>query len=381
MIVLHVITNLGQGGAETVLHRVITATRPDVEHIVVSLMGEAYFGPRLRAAGVQVSTLDKPRGRVTIRGLLKLRRLIVETRPDAVQTWMYHADLVGGLVARSAGVRSVVWGIHQSNLAADMTSFSARVSARICARLSAWLPAAIVSCSVHSARVHQAFGYRAGQFIVIPNGYDLSYFAPDAEARCRVRAEWGVAPNTTLLGMVARWDPQKDHENLLRALTSLVERGSNFRCVLVGTEMDRDNTNLVGLIEHLSLADRIILAGPRNDIPAVMNSLDLHVLSSAGEAFPNAVAEAMACGTPCVVTDVGDAALIVGDTGWVVPPEDAEALAGAILQALAVVSAEGREEFGGECRTRIEENFSLKKMAGTYLALWKTVAKSGESES
>lgn len=373
MKVLHVITNLGQGGAEAVLYRLISASPPHMEHIVVSLMDEAYYGPLLRAAGVPVHSLFQPQGRITLGGLLRLRRVVVSTEPDVVQTWMYHADLVGGLVARWAGVRTVVWGIRNFNLDADKSSYSARTVVRVCAGLSKWLPAAIVCCSELATQVHQAIGYRADKFSVIPNGYDLIRFAPDQGARARLRAEWGILDNETLLGMVARWDPQKDHENLLGALAHLKAGETRFRCVLVGTSMNIGNATLAARLRGLRIEDRVILAGPRDDIPAVMNALDLHVLSSAGEAFPNAVAEAMACGTPCVVTDVGDAALIIGTTGWVVPPQNSDALACGIQQALAAVDANGRGILGRDCRTQISENFSLEKMVAAYIRLWEGV--------
>jgi glycosyltransferase involved in cell wall biosynthesis len=375
MKVLHFIANLGQGGAEAVLTRLIMASPPTIEHVVVSLMGDAYYGPRLRAAGIRVHTIESPRGRVTLGGLMRLRRIVVAASPDVVQTWMYHADLVGGLVARSASVRAVVWGIRHSNLAADKTSFSARAVARLCAVLSRWVPAAIACCSVHATAVHQAIGYQANKFTVIPNGYDLARFTPDDAARARLRAEWGVVGNEIMLGMVARWDPQKDHENLLKALANLMAAGVNFRCILVGTGMHESNTALAGLLHSLVLQDRVILAGPRDDIPAVMNALDLHVLSSAGEAFPNALAEAMACGTPCVTTDVGDAALIVGETGWVVPPQNSERLAQGIFEGLAVLSSRGRAVIGNECRQRIKENFSVDRMVDAYVTLWQRVIK------
>jgi len=371
---LHVIADLPQGGAESVLYRLILSSPTDIEHVVVSMMGASYFGPKLSAAGVKVHTLENPRGRLTIRGVLKLRQLIVDTRPDVVQTWMYHADLIGGLVARWVGIQSVVWGIRASGLDSEQSSFSARVSARACALLSRWIPAAIVCCSERAAVAHQAMGYCEEKFTVIPNGYDLSQFTPDTETRQRLRKEWYIQPDQILLGMVARWDPQKDHNNLLRALALLKAHGAIFRCALVGAGVNWDNTILVRNVRRQELTDQIILAGPRDDIPSVMNALDLHILSSAyGEAFPNVVAEAMACGTPCLVTDVGDAALIVGTSGWIVPPQDAPALAQEIQAALAVLVAEGRRLLGQNSRMRIEENFSLEKMVETYHGLWRTV--------
>ena len=374
MKILHVITTLAQGGAEAVLFRLIVASTPALEHVVVSLRSEAYYAPKLRAAGIEVHTLNMPRGRLTLSALLKLRRLIIGAHPDVVQTWMYHADLVGGLIARWAGV-PVVWGVRNSNLDTNSSSVSARIVARVCGLISGWLPEAIICCSAKAACIHQVIGYCAEKFAIIPNGVDITRFAPDAAVRMRTRMAWGIQPDQRLLGMVARWDPQKDHDTLLHALTHLTNRGVIFRFVLVGTGMSQDNAELCGNIDRLGLRDRMILAGPHEDIPAVMNAIDLHVLSSAyGEAFPSVVAEAMACGTLSVVTDVGDSAQIVGATGWVVPPKDAEALAQGIQDALISLDASGREVLGQVTRTRAQERFGLKKMVDAYVALWKSVA-------
>jgi glycosyltransferase involved in cell wall biosynthesis len=373
--VLHVISNLGQGGAEGALYRLIAASSPGIEHAVVSMMDEAYYGPRLRAAGILVHTLECRRGRLTIRAVCKLMQVIRDSRPDVVQTWMYHADLVGGLVARFLGVRSVVWSIRQSNLDPDNSSLSSRIAARSCAFLSNFIPSAVVCCSSRAAKLHVAIGYQANKVIVIPNGFDLSRFSHDAEAKQRVRLDWNVAPNQILLGMVARWDPQKDHGNLLTALAQLKNREVNFQCVLVGTGMDLSNADLTSNIDRLGLTDRIILAGSRDDIPSIMSAFDIHVLSSAyGEAFPNVVAEAMACGIPCVVTDVGDAALIVGTTGKVVPPQQAKELAEAILQLLAELKTRGRLALAQGCREKIESHYDISRMVARFNSVWQKAA-------
>jgi glycosyltransferase involved in cell wall biosynthesis len=372
--IFHVITTLAQGGAEAVLFRLIVASTPALEHVVISMRGDAYYVPKLRAAGIEVHMLGMPRGRLTLNGLLRLRRLVIDAHPDVVQTWMYHADLVGGLIARWAHV-PVVWGVRNSNLDADRSSVSSRIAARVCSLISSWLPEAIICCSEKATLIHQRIGYCAEKFAIIPNGVDLAHFAPDTAMRMRTRMAWGIQPGETLLGMVARWDPQKDHDTLLHALAHLMHRGVTFRFVLVGTGMSRDNAELCGNIDRLGLSNRMILTGPHDDIPAVMNAIDLHVLSSAyGEAFPSVVAEAMACGTPSVVTDVGDSAQIVATAGWVVPPKDAEALARGIQEALIALDARGRKVLGQVGRTRIEERFDLKKMVDAYAALWKSVS-------
>lgn len=373
MKVLHIITGLGDGGAEAVLHRLITHDPLD-EHHVVSLTGLGKYGPLLRERGAEVTALEMPRGRVTPAGLRGLWRAVRRSRPDVIQTWMYHADLLGGVVGRLAGV-PVVWGIHNTTLEPGLSSRSTILVARLCARLSRWAPRRIVACAQAAVEAHAALGYDGGRMAVIPNGYDLGRFRPDAEARERLRREWDVPGDMPLLGMVARWDPQKDHANLIEALRQLQQRGATFRAVLVGSGVDESNAGLMSALCQAGLAERVRPLGPRPDIPAVMNALDVHVLSSAyGEAFPNVLAEAMACGTPCVTTDVGDAAHIVGSTGWVVPPKDSQALAQALHAALSERSNLGAWlQRQSACRTRIAANFSIDAMVQHYRAVWQEV--------
>lgn len=384
--VTHVITGLGQGGAEAVLFRLTTYPGQNVRHTVISLTDEGVYGARLRAAGVTLHTLGMARGRLSPGGLMRLRRLLSQQQPDAVQTWMYHADLIGGVAARLAGVRAVAWGIRNSGSHLQRSSRSARLVLKLCARLSGRIPAAIVCAARDSAVRHEQYGYRADRLVVIANGYDLSRYQPDAEARRRVRAQWRVSDDVPVIGCVARWDPLKDHANLLGALALLVQGRSSgdgadaahpyapLRCALVGRDMTPDNAALRALLERLGVRDRVLLLGPSDDVPAVMNALDLHVLSSCAEGFPNVVAEAMACGTPCVVTDAGDAGHIVGETAPVVPTENAQALAEGIDRALRQIAARGREAVGGPGRARVLAEFDLAHMVAQYESLWRRIA-------
>ena len=246
-----------------------------------------------------------------------------------------------------------------------------RIIARICAGLSWCIPAKIICCAEKSTHIHAKLGYAPRKFIVIPNGYNIEEFRPDVDVRKHLRNEWAISDNIPLIGMVARFDPQKDHLNLLTALSHLRQSGQAFKCLLVGSGVDGMNSILQQQIDRYGLQDSVVLLGRRNDIPALMNALDIHVLSSSGEAFPNVLAEAMACGTPCVSTDVGDATLIAGETGWIVPPQNPVALAQAIIVAIDALQDK-------KCwlarklaaRKRIVDKFSLEKMVRSYNAVW-----------
>ncbi|MBF6616456.1 MAG: glycosyltransferase [Candidimonas sp.] len=373
--VVHIISGLGLGGAETVLHRLVTApTQPDT-HIVVSMGDAGVFGPRLQAAGIPVHTLHMRGPKAALNGLWRLFHLLRELRPDVVQTWMYHADLVGGLIARLAGIRAVSWGIRNSGADLHKSSPSARVLSWLCARVSGSVPAVIVSCAENAARRHQQWGYRADRMLVIPNGYDLSRWQADAIARGQARQQWGVSSDTPVIGSVARWNPLKDHHNLLAAFSQSLDSYPHMRCVLIGQGMDESNAELCGLLDRYGLRDKVILLGRRDDVPALINGLDVHVLSSRAEGFPNVVAEAMAAGVACVVTDVGDAAMMVDDAGWVAPAQDASALAAAINQAVGVLGTPEHAARLARGRDRVARLFSLEAMVASYHVVWRRLAE------
>jgi glycosyltransferase involved in cell wall biosynthesis len=371
--IVHIITGLNDGGAEAVLYRLCTHDKQN-RHTVISLMDSGKYGALLEASGIAVHYLGMPRGRMALAGLWRLWRLLRSERPDVVQTWMYHADLIGGIVARLAQIPIICWGLHNSNLEPGKSARSTILIARVCAWLSHWIPHAIISCSAKAASVHQALGYARRKFKIIPNGYNIVEFAPVSEARAQLRREWAVSEKTILLGMVARYGAQKDHANLVNALRLIKHKKESFQCVLVGTEMDANNHELCRLIENQGVRDNVLLLGQRHDIHRIMNALDIHVLSSGfGEAFPNVLAEAMACMTPCVTTDVGDAAAIVGDTGWIVPPSNSKLLANAISEAIAEMQdAERWSVRRSMCRERVVLNFSLERMVDNYNNVWKS---------
>ena len=377
--VVHIISGLGQGGAETVLHRLVTAPGQQAVHTVISLSDEGVFGARLRKEGIAVHALGmKGSPLAATQGVWKLYRLINLLKPDVVQTWMYHADLVGGLAARMAGIRAIAWGIRNSGSDLQHGSRSAHIIARLCGGLSRLVPGVIIACADEAARRHREWGYDADRMLVIPNGYDLSALGPDADARTQLRAEWGVADDTPLVGSVARWNPLKDHANLLEALARCSQRHPGMKCVLVGEGMDERNTELMSLLQRHGLKGRVVLLGRRDDVPRILAALDVYVLSSRAEGFPNVVAEAMASGLPCVVTNVGDAARIVGESGWVVAPRNSAALAEAMDEAVSLLGTEdGMAQYAQRAaggRQRVEENFSLEVMRSRYQTVWSRLA-------
>lgn len=368
--IVHIINGLESGGAETTMFNLCTYDKNN-KHIVISLVDEGRYFKLLQEHQIEVYCLDLKGKGWLIAKFYKLFKLLKTIKPDVVQTWMYHSDLIGGVVARLAGVKKVFWGIRNSILTSKLSKRSTIVVSRICSVLSYVVPFKIICCADKALTVHAELGYCRSKLHVINNGYVLSKFSQNPALASDFLAEIKHSEAEVLFGCVGRFDPNKDHRNLLEALKIVQQQGIVFRCCLVGNQMTSDNSQLMGWISDNGLEQQIILSGLRSDIPAIMNALDIHVLSSVAEAFPNVLCEAMACGTPCVSTDVGDAAIIIADTGWVVPPGDAVSLAHAIISAISERSnVVGWQKRRAACRDRIVNNFSVDKMVAAYQRSW-----------
>jgi glycosyltransferase involved in cell wall biosynthesis len=373
--VTHVITDLSPGGAELQLYRVLSAMDPGrFENEVISLTDLGSVAGRIRATGVRVRALAMRRGIPNPLPIIRLSRWLRESNAQVVQTWMYHANLIGGLAARLAGDIPIVWGIHQADLDPHWNKLLTLWTAKSCGRMSRWLPRCAVFVSEASRQLHARFGYAAARMEVIPNGFDVHEFRPDPAARLSLRMELEIPEDSVVIGMASRFHPQKDHRTFLRA-AALLRDVPRVHFVLCGRGVTPDNRQLLEWITEAGVAPRCHLLGERTDTPRLFAAMDIATSSSASEAFPLAVGEAMACATPCVVTDVGDSALIVGDTGAVVPAGDPAGLARA-WRELIDLGAEARRERGLSARRRIQQRFELSASVARYQAIYAGLAGS-----
>ena len=372
MNIVHIITGLNDGGAEATLSKLIShSPLLSPSYHVISLLDLGKYGQKFKEMGIPTYALNLNKPIYAFSALFKIFKILRSIQPDIVQTWLYHADLIGGIIARFAGVKQVYWGIRHSNLSPANMKITTLIVVKISALLSGFIPHKIISCSYEAVKSHIDIGYDKNKFVVINNGYDLSIFSKINIDIDDVKADFSIPTGIPLLGMVARFDLQKDHYNLLQSLASVKKEGVEFMCILVGNGITNDNMRLIQWINQLSLTSNVMLLGPRDDIPLIMNILDIHVLSSLGEAFPNVIAEAMACATPCITTDVGDASKIVGDTGWVVPSQDHCSLAQSIIEALTQVNDNYNWDLRKTAsRKRIAEHYTTDKMVSDYYKVW-----------
>lgn len=375
MRIMHVIVGLQTGGAERMLFRLVAAHKAQcqTEHLVISLTGGGPTKALLEGCGIKVfccgaTLLNFPLA------FCKLYRLIRWAEPDLVQTWMYHSDLLGGLAARLAGVKCIIWGVRSGDVAASGFNLTVLIRS-ICAFLSSRLPSAIVFASYKSLRIHTDLGYSCKAMQVISNGFDFADSDRVADITQSFKTqELGVVKkaSTRIVTLVAREHPIKGVPYFIDAASLLAGDDDGYFFIFVGRGLDRNNVKLVEQIRKGALITKCSLLGERSDVLEVLAHSDLCCMASLSESFPNVVVEAMSVGTPCVVTDVGDAAIIVGDAGFVVQPGDSQGICKAINHyfQLPITS---RRQLRREAKQRVIEEYSMERCIEQFDNLYNRV--------
>jgi len=341
------------------------------ENHVVSLTDLGIFGPRIEALGVPVSALGLKHGRGIGGASRELRRFARKIQPDIIQGWMYHGNLAATFVRYTTfGKPHLLWNIRQSLDGLNDEKRSTGLVIRA-GKLISRTADTILYNSQKARSQHEALGYASSNARVIPNGFDTELWRPNAGARAKTRKELGLTDECILVGFVARFHPMKDLANLLRAISPLMEQNPHIHLAIIGDGNTPDNPALAPLYATLPPANLHIL-GAQDNVENLIVGFDVFCLSSNSEAFPNVLGEAMSCGVPCIATDVGDAAKVLGDTGIVIPPSKPAALCQA-LSALIALSPADRNKTGAIARERIVGNYSLRNTVQGYINLYDSI--------
>lgn len=368
--ILHIITGMVVGGAEMALYRLILQSRgSDYVHTVVALTPEGGMHERFHEAGIELIVLDFRRAPIS--QFLRLHRLLRKIRPDIVQTWLYHADMLGGLAARLAGNRNVIWGIRTTDVDGGCARTTALVR-QVCAWMSGWVPHTIVCVAEAARQAHTVVGYDARRMVVVANGFDLSRLTATQDQRRLLRERCGFDADDVVVGTLGRFNADKDHFNFVQAAGQLARQHDRLHFLMVGTDLDSDNRELMRWINETGYPERFVLLGERTDVPICLSAMDIFCLSSRTEAFPNAVGEAMAMGLPCVSTDVGDVAMLMADTGVLVPTKNPGALAGGVA-GLLTMSPGAREQLGQRARARIHAEFTMDRARAHFESIYENI--------
>lgn len=362
MKIAHLITGLGLGGAERQLKALVTR-RPkesSLQHIVISLQDEGVIGKQLAGqTGARLYCLNLHK---SLGGLWQLYKILRREKPDVLQTWLYHADLIGLIVGKLARVPHIVWNIRCSNIDLSQYSKITAVIVKLLKFLSRF-PDALVTNSHAGQEFHARLGYTPHRWVQIPNGIDTDLFQPNPISGQELRRTFNIPEDAIVVGMLGRVDPMKDHATFLKAMEQLSRANENLYCIVAGKGTENASWPIV--------PPRLQRLGTWENAPGFLNALDIMVLSSAfGEGFPNVVGEAMACEIPTIVTDVGDAAILVQTPAQIVPPRNVDKLILA-LERLLTLSSRERKAIGQQSREKVLSSYSLPIMRQRYALFYK----------
>lgn len=354
----HVSTSLGVGGAELMLKRLLLSDAGAKNNtVVVSLLDLGKVGDSLVAAGFTVYALNM-RGFFSFPvAVLRLVKLLRQHNPDVVQTWMYHADLLGGIAARIARCPGIVWGVR--NTYVPIGSPVTYWIMKVCAFLSYLIPQKIVCVAEASRVAHEGYGYCVEKMLVIPNGFSFDRFDSRKVDRETLRRSLGVESDTIVIGCVGRFHADKGQDLFVKAAALLIGEHPGLKFMLVGRGCDASNRELARLTDDLGLSTSFLLLGERDDVPECLAAMDIFCMPSRTEGFPNGLGEAMAMGLPCVAARVGDTAVLTGETVSLVAPENPRALANA-MSYLVQLPREKRYAIGALAAKRVRNEFSIE---------------------
>lgn len=371
--VVHIIIGLNVGGAEMMLWRLINSQSSDgrVQHTVISLTDLGPVGELLRRNNVSVYTLGLKSLANLLQIFVKLQIRLLKLKPDVVHTWMYHADLIGGLAARLLGMKNIVWCVRSTNINIG-SSITTRFIRKVCAWLSKLIPKVIIFGANRSLEAHVAIGYDPVITRVIHNGFDVPKKVVNGKHYAKLRKKLGFVARDRIIVSIGRYNQVKDYENFIEAAGRVVAKSPNVKILLVGNGLDNENEQLLSLIEKTGEKQKFSLVGQRKRPVNFLMLSDIFCLHSKSEGFPNVLGEAMSCGLPCISTDVGDAKLILGDDEWLVPPSTPDMLVDK-LERLLEMSHEERAALGNIAKARIEKLFPMEKTSKEFLEIYKNL--------
>lgn len=370
--VVHIIIGLNVGGAELMLKRLVIHSKQkssEFEHIVISLTDLGIIGKQLRHEGITVHHLGMGSIKSLPKTFYRLQSLMKKINPDAVQTWMYHADFLGGLAAKSIGVKNIIWGIRTTDPSKSASKQTVALS-KLCSRLSHFIPNTII-CVAHTAlKYHENIGYKNNNMIVIPNGFDLTKFYPDKNKRVTLRRHLEISEDELVIGNIGRFNPVKNQLNFIKACLILLNKGYRFKVLLAGRNLSLDNIQINTLLNRSTHRERFIFLGEYEDTPSFYNAIDALCLCSVSEGFPNVLGEAMATAKVCYSTDAGDAHIILGNSGFKIGSTSAHDISLSLESNWLKKTKDELSKVEVDAYCRIKEHFSIAKVVTEFEQLY-----------
>ena len=364
--ILHLINGLGMGGAEKNLIRIVEKTSSKYNHVIITLTNQDFYSKRLKEKGIKVIKKDLKNIFFMVFRIFLISYEIFKIKPDIIHTWLYASDLIGGIIGKLLGVKTIIWSIRHD--IGSNSPFSEKILVKTLAVLSYFIPDLIISCSETAAVNHINFGYKKNKVSVINNGVDIELFKPNQIVKKNFLEKNNIKKEEIIFGMIARFAKVKNHLLLFSSL-SKIKNKFPFKCILIGDKISHKNKALVNLIRKFDLKEEIIISEDNKKVYEIFSIIDICILTSFSECFPNVLIESMASGTPCVSTNVGDAKKILSNTGWIINDFSYLTLAKK-LEMINQIDKNYFSKMGKICRQRVINYYSIEKMILSYNAIY-----------
>lgn len=362
-----IISNLNIGGAELSMYKILCELNNDIEFLVISLSKGGVLSKDVEKLGIKIYCLDFKN--YFYKSIFSLFNILKIEKPNVVHTWMYHSDLIGGIIAKLANVKFIIWSIRNTDLIKG-TGFSTRLIGFANAIFSYFIPNKILVVSNSAMIKHCKYKYCSRKMVVIPNGFSPPIKIYSHEENILFREQLGFEDSSVLIGSVGRFNEYKDHQTFIKSalvLLNLVEKSANIHFLIIGKNVN--NASLHTIIQETPYVDRFHFFDETNYLNKYYSILDIFCLHSISEGFPNVLAEAMLVGCVCVSTDVGDSRIILNDDQRIIPPQSPILLAKKLLETINLNKIE-KEEIKSRNAERITTTYSLQKMKESYLKIY-----------
>lgn len=371
--ILHITSGLNLGGAETTLFKIcINSDKSLFEHIVISLTDSGYYYKNLTKNNIKVYTINFKKNIFDLLKFIKLIILIKRLKPSIVQTWMYHADIIGSIATRFVLNIPIVWNIRHGSI---QNKFSSRIFLLLLSFFSKIYPSEIISCSIKGAKFHIDHGYQAKKISIINNGFDTNHFHKILPLKHKLTDELNIPRSSYIVLYPARFHDQKNHSMFIKAASKVIKTMPNVFFILCGKNINYSNKGLMKLLKYKKVKKNFLLLDIQSDMRKIYSSANLTCLTSSyGEAFPNIIAESMACEVPCFSTPVGDAPFIIGDSKYIVDFDDYKKLSELIIEFLSKSENE-RSKIGNLFREKIKKNYDIDKLINNYEKIYFKLSK------
>lgn len=366
MKIIHLITSLTEGGAQSLLFEFIKSDKSNI-HIVISIKDNGRYIKKLNEIGVEVHLLNFESLLDFLKSINKLFLILNIEKANIIHSWLYHANLVTFLVRIMNPKMKIIWAIHNFSISLKSISLKTLFVVYLNAFSSYFVPNNIVFASECAIKSHIKIGFNKKVIKLIRNGINTEYFKPFSNKRT-LKDDLNLR-DKIVMAMIARYDKVKDHKNLINSLKYLKDKRDDWAILLIGENMDSNNLELMHLLDNANIKQNVFCLGVRKDIKYILNSIDFCVLSSYSEDQPIVLIESMSCGKLCIATNVGSIPLIINKFGWLVPKSNPFELFKAFLNAFDTDN-ESLKNLSNSARNHICKSFSIKKMICEYNLLY-----------